>query len=95
MARPCCLIWRNTASRKIFHTDALTLTPALVRARNPGPSKHKNSKADLRQSLEDAMSSLAGETFLFCGGVFLLSFVAIFAFWAAERLRGGGAPRPR
>jgi hypothetical protein len=41
------------------------------------------------------MTSVAGQTFLFCGGVFLLSLVAIFAFWALERLRTGGARRQR
>jgi hypothetical protein len=32
-------------------------------------------------------------TFLSCGGIFLLAFVAIGAFWFAERLRGANAPR--
>jgi hypothetical protein len=32
-------------------------------------------------------------TFLSCGGIFLLAFVAIGAFWFAERLRGTNAPR--
>lgn len=41
------------------------------------------------------MTSTVVQTFLFCGGVFLLSFVGIFAFWAFERLRTGGAPRQR
>jgi hypothetical protein len=32
-------------------------------------------------------------TFLACGAFFVLSFVAIWAFWLAERLRGSSAPR--
>lgn len=32
-------------------------------------------------------------TFLSCGGIFLFAFVAIWAFWFAERLRGTDAPR--
>jgi hypothetical protein len=31
-------------------------------------------------------------TFLACGGIFALSFVAIWAFWFVERLRGASAP---
>ncbi len=31
-------------------------------------------------------------TFLACGAFFVLSFVAIWAFWYAERLRGANAP---
>ena len=31
-------------------------------------------------------------TFLLCGGIFALSFVAIWAFWFVERLRGDSAP---
>jgi hypothetical protein len=30
--------------------------------------------------------------FLACGGIFVLSFVAIWAFWFVERLRGASAP---
>ncbi|WP_283807204.1 hypothetical protein [Bradyrhizobium lablabi] len=32
-------------------------------------------------------------TLLACGGFFVLSFVAIWAFWFVERLRGSSAPR--
>lgn len=31
-------------------------------------------------------------TFLACGAIFGLSFVAIGAFWLLERMRGAGAP---
>ena len=31
-------------------------------------------------------------TFLACGGIFVLSIVAIWAFWFADRLRGASAP---
>lgn len=31
-------------------------------------------------------------TFFACGAFFVLSFVAISAFWYAERLRGANAP---
>ena len=37
------------------------------------------------------MTSYAS-TFLACGGIFVLSFVAIWAFWYVERLRGASAP---
>lgn len=32
-------------------------------------------------------------TFLSCGGIFLLAFASIGAFWLAERFRGASAPR--
>ncbi|MGY3583649.1 putative membrane protein [Bradyrhizobium sp. USDA 4341] len=32
------------------------------------------------------------QTFLACGAIFVLSFVAIGAFWLLERMRGAGAP---
>jgi hypothetical protein len=32
-------------------------------------------------------------TFLACGGIFLLSFFMIWAFWFVERLRGASAPQ--
>lgn len=32
------------------------------------------------------------QTFLACGGIFVLSFVAIGAFWFLERMRGASAP---
>ena len=32
-------------------------------------------------------------TFLACGAFFILSFVAIWAFWIVERLRGASAPQ--
>jgi uncharacterized membrane protein len=32
-------------------------------------------------------------TFIACGGIFLLSFVMIWAFWFIERLRGASAPQ--
>jgi hypothetical protein len=37
------------------------------------------------------MTSYAS-TFLACGGMFVLSFVAIWAFWFVEGLRGASAP---
>ena len=40
------------------------------------------------------MTTNVGQAFLLCGGVFLLSFLAIWAFWFAERLRGDNAPKP-
>jgi hypothetical protein len=33
------------------------------------------------------------QAFLLCGGAFLLSFFAIWAFWFVERLRGDSAPK--
>lgn len=39
------------------------------------------------------MATDVGSTFLACGGIFVLSFVAIWAFWFAERLRGTSTPR--
>jgi len=38
------------------------------------------------------MTTSFASTFLACGGIFVLSFVAIWAFWFAERLRGASAP---
>ncbi len=38
------------------------------------------------------MTTSFASTFLACGGIFVLSFVAIGAFWFAERLRGESAP---
>jgi hypothetical protein len=34
-------------------------------------------------------------TILACGGLFILSFAAIWAFWFVERLRGASAPQVR
>jgi hypothetical protein len=39
--------------------------------------------------------SVNAQAFLLCGEVFLLSFVAIWAFWFVEKLRGNRAPKPR
>ena len=38
------------------------------------------------------MSSSAGQAFLLSVGVFVLSFVAIYALRYIERMRGAGAP---
>jgi hypothetical protein len=38
------------------------------------------------------MTTSFATTFLACGGIFLLSFLAIGAFWFVERLRGASAP---
>jgi len=40
---------------------------------------------------EDAMS--VQQTLLACGGIFLLSFFAIWALWFIERWRGNSAPK--
>jgi hypothetical protein len=45
--------------------------------------------------LEDAMVTDPAQAFLACGGMFLLSFFMIWAFWFAERLRGTSAPQLR
>ncbi len=42
---------------------------------------------------ENAMAASFGSTFLTCAGIFVLAFVAIWAFWFVERLRGSSAPR--
>jgi hypothetical protein len=34
----------------------------------------------------------ATSTFLACGGIFVLSFAMIAAFWFVERMRGASAP---
>lgn len=39
------------------------------------------------------MSTTFLQTFLLCGAIFLLSFLAIWAFWFIERLRGDSAPK--
>jgi len=38
------------------------------------------------------MTTSFSSTFLACGGIFVLSFVTIWAFWFVERLRGVAAP---
>jgi hypothetical protein len=38
------------------------------------------------------MVATVGTTVLACFGIFLLPFVAIWAFWFVERLRGASAP---
>jgi uncharacterized membrane protein len=38
------------------------------------------------------MTTSFTSTFLACGGMFLLSFFAIWVFWFVERLRGASAP---
>jgi hypothetical protein len=40
------------------------------------------------------MTANVGQAFFLCGGIFLLSFVAILAFWFVEKLRGDSAPKP-
>jgi hypothetical protein len=42
---------------------------------------------------EDVMATDFASTFLACGGIFLLSFFMIWAFWFVERLRGANAPQ--
>jgi uncharacterized membrane protein len=39
------------------------------------------------------MATDFASTFLACGGIFLLSFFMIWAFWFVERLRGANAPQ--
>jgi hypothetical protein len=48
---------------------------------------------EFRSDPEDAMSTTFLQTFLLCGAIFLLSFLAIWAFWFIERLRGDSAPK--
>ena len=38
------------------------------------------------------VTSVVGSTLLACGGIFVLSFALIGAFWFAERMRGANAP---
>ena len=45
-----------------------------------------------KRGAEDVMTTSFAPTFLACGGIFVLSFVAIGAFWFVERLRGASAP---
>ena len=42
--------------------------------------------------LEDVMATSYGSTLLACGGIFVLAFVTIWAFWYVEQLRGANAP---
>jgi uncharacterized membrane protein len=39
------------------------------------------------------MTTSFAPTFLACGGIFFLSFFAIWAFWFVERWRGANAPQ--
>jgi len=43
--------------------------------------------------LEEVMAAHFASTFLACGGIFLLAFFMIWAFWFIERMRGASAPR--
>ena len=43
---------------------------------------------------EDLMTTNITSTFLMCGGIFVLSFAAIWAFWFVERLRGSECATP-
>jgi hypothetical protein len=54
----------------------------------------QTKKYAIHDSLEDAMTTSVEQAFLFCGGIFLLSFLAIWAFWFVERWRGDNAPKP-
>lgn len=38
------------------------------------------------------METSVASTFAACGGIFVLSFVAIWALWFVERWRGASAP---
>ena len=55
------------------------------------PRTDRGEASDQPQS-EDVMMTSYGSTLLACGGIFALSFVAIWAFWFVERLRGASAP---
>ena len=50
----------------------------------------REQKLEAINLLEDVMDT--SSTFLACGAFFTLSFVTIWAFWFAERLRGASAP---
>jgi len=51
----------------------------------------REQKLEAINLLEDVMDT-SSATFLACGAFFTLSFVTIWAFWFAERLRGASAP---
>jgi hypothetical protein len=57
-------------------------------------AKVKRKKYAIHDSLEDAMTASVEQAFLSCGGIFFLSFLAIWAFWFVERWRGDNAPKP-
>ena len=38
------------------------------------------------------MTTQFTSTLLMCGGIFVISFATIWAFWFVERLRGASAP---
>jgi hypothetical protein len=61
----------------------------------PRTSLALDSNRDGKRSTlwEDFMASDFASTFLACGGIFLLSFFMIWAFWFVERLRGASAPQ--
>ena len=52
----------------------------------------REQKLQAINPLEDVMDKSSVPTFLACGAFFALSFVTIWAFWFAERLRGANAP---
>ena len=52
----------------------------------------REQKRQAINPLEDVMDMSSVPTLLACGGFFVLAFVAIWAFWFVERLRGSSAP---
>jgi len=55
-------------------------------------ARSSRTETEALKPLEDVMDMSSVPTSLACGGFFVLSFVAIWAFWFAERLRGANAP---
>jgi hypothetical protein len=61
-------------------------------------SAHNEARNNIEKGLprpisERHMVTTFGSTLLACGGIFALSFGAIWAFWFVERLRGASAPK--
>lgn len=81
----------TTWSPQIFETRALDLISRGDVAERAQVSVRREQKLQAINLLEDVMDA-SSATLLACGAFFVLSFVAIWAFWFAERLRGANAP---
>jgi hypothetical protein len=69
------------------------LSEYLLESRARALRETRIETASDQPSWENVMATDFAPTFLACGGIFLLSFFMIWAFWFVERLRGASAPQ--
>jgi hypothetical protein len=79
-------------SLQIFETSAFDVISRDDVAERAQVLVRREQKLQAVNPLEDAMDTSTVPTLLACGAFFVLSFVTIWAFWFAERLRGANAP---